>query len=619
MYYDDTLAPEVWEAPDYAYFPDIEMVHFRTGWGNNDISLTLKSGPPGGYRLNEWIALTGRGNVGHDKPDAQNITIGYKSKRWGDYPPYVEGQSGNVDVRLSRYHNTLIVDGKGQNFETNGWGQPITNMANQARVSEFFGTDNYGFTTGDAKNAYQVKLSKFDRDIFYVDGRYYVSFDDIAKNSGTGSFEYLFHNRGTWTGNLDDGYVIDQDGDKMSLYVRMPVAATATLLPPESAYEYAVYQSLGSELAVKNTANANSAQFASVYFPQVGGETLLSAPVLTQDSEGLKMTVNRAAKTDYFAVRSNVGNITMNDLSANAETVFYTKSGSDITNTVMINGNSLYQTEGLPVFSSTNNLNLRYQSLASPNTFKFYAQRPKLSDATDTVLNISQLVPNTLYNLSWEGGQTEFVKSDGNGLLSLTIDASQMHEVTVAPVFSIDTSLTMGDEEAIAGINVTSNLKDSETSSLVAILGRYKGKRLIDVVTKPYTLTAANPSVSDSFSVPLLEGEYAQLFLWDSTEYMKPLIASKKLSHSYLYELLNAQGEGSMTVYGTTEADVYLTLVVRNDEETIVYLNQTLTGSDGSFAFEFPLEEYGSYEAAVGTATRDDVRILAFDYSPPAE
>lgn len=424
LYYDDSVTPEPLSKPGYKYFPDIEMANFRTGWGEEDISMTLKSGPPGGHRLNDWSMRGGTYhyvNVAHSKPDANNIFISFAGKRWGEYPKYITSAG-----RLTRYHNTLLIDSYGQNLETTGgWAQPYNGMADQAYISEFFGSDGYGFTTGDAHKAYKpaANLTKFDRSVFFIDGRYYVSFDDTAKSGSAGTFEYLFHNQGNWTGNLQDGYVIDQDGDRMSLYVMMPVEATATLTPPDTSNEF--FTALGSELSVKNSEEANKAQFMTVYFPQLDGETLEETPTLTSEDGTAQLTVQRnGGKMDIVSIREEVGSISAQDATANAKSVFYTKDAEGITNCVMINGTQLSLADEGISFRATNPLNLRYERQG--DSFRFWVAKPLKTDKTSSILTLSGLEANTAYTLAKTDGTTVTASTDANGSMSieLTYDAN---------------------------------------------------------------------------------------------------------------------------------------------------------------------------------------------------
>lgn len=418
LYYDDSVVPQTWLKPGYKYFPDIEIANFRSGWGNDDISMSLKSGPPGGHRLNDWSMRGGTYhyvNVAHSKPDAGNIFISFAGKRWGEYPLY-DTSIG----RLTRYHNTLLVDGYGQNLEGGTWAQPYCGMNDQAYISEFFGSDGYGFTTGDAHKAYKqaANMSKFDRSVFFIDNRYYVSFDDAAKTGNAGTFEYLFHNQGDWTGSLQDGYVINQDGDKMSLYVMMPTNATSTLTPPDTSK--ASLAALGSELSVKNSAAANSAQFMSVYFPQLNGETLAQKPELTSANNVAQLTVKRSSgKTDMISIHAQSGNISAPDASGSAKSIFYTKDAQGITNCVMINGTQLsLPAQGIS-FSATHPLNLRYER--EGDSFKFWVAKPLKTVNKSSVLTISGLEANTAYTLSKTDGTIVTASTDEAGAMSIDL------------------------------------------------------------------------------------------------------------------------------------------------------------------------------------------------------
>ncbi|WP_135548184.1 hypothetical protein [Paenibacillus cymbidii] len=217
LYYDDSLVPDPTPYVPYQYFPDLEMANFRTGWGNGDWSVSFKSGPVGGHKLNEWrdhIAPDGTYiNVAHDKPDAGNIYIEFAGKRWSEYPPY-----DKID-RWTKDMNSLLVDGAGQRGEGNlQFYQPYANMRDLASISEFFGSPGYGYTTGDLHNGY-VNMSRMNRNLLFVDSEYAIVYDDLVSSSGERTYQFLYNSNGTWTGDANSGYTITQGVDSMQLFM----------------------------------------------------------------------------------------------------------------------------------------------------------------------------------------------------------------------------------------------------------------------------------------------------------------------------------------------------------------------------------------------------------------
>ncbi|MDG0791252.1 heparinase II/III family protein [Cohnella ginsengisoli] len=170
-------------------------------------------------------------------------------------------------------------------------------MRDDARITEFFGSPGYGFTTGDLHNAYP-NMSKMDRNLLFVDGRYAVVFDDLASSGGERTYQFLYNSNGTWTGDASGGYRITQGTDSMQLFMLQPDALTATVGPARKA-------EMGTNLSVSNSVPSTSTNFLGVFYPKLNGEADLVKPTVVKDAEGTKMTVARAGgKTDYLSFRT---------------------------------------------------------------------------------------------------------------------------------------------------------------------------------------------------------------------------------------------------------------------------------------------------------------------------
>lgn len=414
LYYDDILVPVENTLPNWRYFPDLEYANFRTGWDSADISIHLKSGPPGGHKLNEWrLQHDAYVNIGHDKPDAANFCIAWAGKRWGDYPPY------DKQPRLTEYHNTLLVDGAGQHGIWTKFAQPFDGMEDQARITEFFGSPGYGLTTGDIHNAYD-NLSTFNRNVLMVAGRYFVVFDEVASSSGARDFQFRFHNQGTWTGDLDSGYTITQDTDSMEVYMLLPLDKQGTIGPAEKEQE-------GTLLAVSPATATEATNFLMVLAPVLDGEGLQAKPQVTQDAEGTKLTVTRGGQTDTLALRSSVGAITTAAVRANARALLATLTGGSVDTALIVKGTSL-TLPSLDLASSAD-LNLRYEKL--PTGFSIWATKPLIGGTDSATLRVSELARHTAYALERGDGTTDQAITDSQGGLSMTLDLTAERSLTV--------------------------------------------------------------------------------------------------------------------------------------------------------------------------------------------
>lgn len=430
LYYDDSLVPDSTPYEPWRYFPDLEMANFRTGWGANDLSVSFKSGPSGGHKLNAWrdrISPDGTYvNVGHDRPDAGNLYIEFAGKRWAEYPPYDKVDRWTKDV------NSLLVDGVGQSGEgAIAFFQPTVGMRDDARITEFFGSPGYGFTTGDLHNAYP-NMSKMDRNLLFVDGRYAVVFDDLASSGGERTYQFLYNSNGTWTGDASSGYRITQGTDSMQLFMLQPDALTATVGPARKA-------EMGTNLSVSNSVPSTATNFLGVFYPKLNGEADLVKPTVVKDAEGTKMTVARAGgKTDYLSFRSSgTGAITTPYAASNARSLVYTMNGTNLANAMMIQGDALTIPNLRFAFSQA--VNARYAK--EDDGFTLWASSPRDAASASGQVSITGLAPDTDYTLTWSDGTTETSSSSNDGQLTLTLDLAQSElSVTVGGPTPADTS-----------------------------------------------------------------------------------------------------------------------------------------------------------------------------------
>ncbi|OAS14383.1 family 16 glycoside hydrolase [Paenibacillus oryzisoli] len=414
LYYDDTLVPDTTSQNQWAYFPDLEMANFRSGWETDDLSVTLKSGPPGGHKLNEWrdhISPNGTYiNIGHDRPDAGHFSIDFGDKHWGEYPPYDKIDRWTKDI------NTLLVDGAGQRGEGNiAYFQPYSDMRDVAQISEFFGTPGYGFTTGDLHKSY-VDMSRMDRNVMLVDSEYVIVYDDLLSANGARNYQFLFNNKGTWTGDANSGYTITQGSDSMQLFMLQPDNLQAVLSPASKV-------EMGTNLNVSNTVPSEKANFLGLFYPNINGRSLDVKPQITKDSEGTKLVVTRdGGKTDWIGFREvGTGTLTTTDAKADAKSLVVTKNGTTIENAMMIQGTALTLPNQRLVFSQP--LNVRYENMTGG--FKLWAENPQMTTITSSQMEVTGLVPNTIYTLQWSNGTSQPVTSDSVGKISVNLDLTQ--------------------------------------------------------------------------------------------------------------------------------------------------------------------------------------------------
>jgi hypothetical protein len=97
------------------YFPDHEVVYWRSGWDDDATAFAFKAGPPEGHAANNKLKLfpDWRLSSGHAHPDAGSFIIWSGRK-------YLTGDSGYAGVPMTEHHNTVVIGGAGQGREGKG-------------------------------------------------------------------------------------------------------------------------------------------------------------------------------------------------------------------------------------------------------------------------------------------------------------------------------------------------------------------------------------------------------------------------------------------------------------------------------------------------------------------
>lgn len=110
IWYNDRVKPVPIEKQEkWYYFPDHEVVYWRSSWNDDATAFSFKAGPPEGHATLEKLEKypDWRLSSGHAHPDAGSFIIWSNGK-------YLTGDSGYAGVPLTEHHNTLLIGGRGQ-------------------------------------------------------------------------------------------------------------------------------------------------------------------------------------------------------------------------------------------------------------------------------------------------------------------------------------------------------------------------------------------------------------------------------------------------------------------------------------------------------------------------
>jgi hypothetical protein len=101
--------------PRWHYFPDHEVVYWRSSWSDDATAFAFKAGPPEGHAAAAKLKAfpDWRLSSGHAHPDAGSFII------WSG-GTYLTGDSGYAGVPMTEHHNTVVIGGTGQGREGKG-------------------------------------------------------------------------------------------------------------------------------------------------------------------------------------------------------------------------------------------------------------------------------------------------------------------------------------------------------------------------------------------------------------------------------------------------------------------------------------------------------------------
>jgi hypothetical protein len=165
--------------PESYYFRDNETAFWRSSWTNDATAFAFRCGPPEGHHVTELSRLVPdwRQNTGHAHPDANSFIIYSHGK-------YLTGDTGYTGVKQTKHHNTILVDGRGQ--EKEGRHEVFKDVPyerlNKLHLTDVWSTPEFFYARGLAAPAYfsDLNLEQFDRHFLYIAPDYFLIWDELA-------------------------------------------------------------------------------------------------------------------------------------------------------------------------------------------------------------------------------------------------------------------------------------------------------------------------------------------------------------------------------------------------------------------------------------------------------
>lgn len=176
------------------HFADNDTVYWRSGWDKNATAFAFRCSPPEGHhaaRLHAQIP-DWRQNSGHAHPDANSFIIWANGK-------YLTGDTGYLGIKQTDDHNTILVNGRGQ--EKDGVYEMFKEVSNElldrVRIAEVKSGKDYFYVRGEAAAAYyaDLGLKKFDRHFLFIAPDNFVVWDKLQTEKPA-EFSFLLNSDG---------------------------------------------------------------------------------------------------------------------------------------------------------------------------------------------------------------------------------------------------------------------------------------------------------------------------------------------------------------------------------------------------------------------------------------
>ncbi|HWR15328.1 MAG TPA: DUF4962 domain-containing protein [Terriglobales bacterium] len=267
-WFDAKLRPSpIQSLTPWHYFPDHEVVFWRSDWTSGATAFAFKCGPPEGHHTAEILKKFPDWHLsaGHSHPDANSFII------WAN-GAYLTGDSGYSGVPKTEQHNTVLVDKKGQGLEGEGhdpWrGMPYEEL-NKVRFLDLQLAPTFAHISGEAAGAYDGSfgVQSFNRNfLFIAPGSFYVW--DAIKTSAPRTVTSLIHSDSTVKNSGKNMFELQNGTATLLLQLRYPQNASIQTEPNlvmapgrPGSVDKGELQKRGERLAISTTQPSTETQF----------------------------------------------------------------------------------------------------------------------------------------------------------------------------------------------------------------------------------------------------------------------------------------------------------------------------------------------------------------------
>ena len=383
FWYNDTLQPRPYSSlPLYRFWPDLEMFSIRSSWDDTATAFVFKCGPPGGNRLQQ-LRGTGYANVAHDHPD-QNHFLLYANGRM-----LAQDDGYPTVAKLTRSHNTIVVDTQGQRRDGEGWYQPFS-YDSVGHLDDIMLSGASALAAGNATLLYWG-TNRFVRHIAFVEGTYVVSIDDlVGKGTGSHLFDWRLHKAGIWAAGTPGQFVVN-DSNSMCLEIRF-------LEPAASAIQSAFLPAeLTAQPCLSAKISAPSTRITAVLTPQKNGAPSLACAMIGATGCAA-VSVQGNGFSDVVAMRTaGSTSFTAGDITSDATNALVRKQGS-LPTVISCTRATMVTVAGKTMLGSNMAANLSWRS--GPGIFTVEAEPAYKATGGNDTITIGGLTAERSYSVT---------------------------------------------------------------------------------------------------------------------------------------------------------------------------------------------------------------------------
>lgn len=279
------------EFPLWHHFRDNDTVFWRSSWDKNATAFAFRSAPPEGHaaaklagQIPDW-----RQNNGHAHTDANSFIIWANGK-------YLTGDTGYLGIKQTDDHNTILINGRGQ--ENEGVYEAFKGVSNEQldriRIAEVGSGKDFFYVRGDAAAAYPagLGLKRFDRHFLYLKKGYFIVWDELETAEPA---EFTFMLNADREIRISDGITQLINVDAALRVVRILPSETENVAVPQIVQARGLPGSVDkgdSEqrgMQLRSTAKAKTGKFEFLHFLQPVKVGLEESPKVEPTAEGVRV------------------------------------------------------------------------------------------------------------------------------------------------------------------------------------------------------------------------------------------------------------------------------------------------------------------------------------------